>query len=929
MDAGEYRSTHYLAMEYVDGTDLSRLLRKKGPAPLGRALGWLLQAADALVYAHEHGVVHRDIKPANMLLDTSGTIKILDMGLARFESVDGEELSLTVEGGVLGTAEYMAPEQARNAKEADELSDVYALGATLYRLTTGQFLFGGSTLTEKLLAIQNDPLPRFEHALPGAPKRLHRALEKMLAKAPGDRFASMAETRDELRACLELIESIPGAAEVTYSLDDAGDTLVSSDASMNSMSRFLSRMGSTLKRLITAGGSLSGAPLDRQRLALVGGTVVLGAVACWLTIEAYRGSNDPPKPISEPPTEPIAKGPAPETTIPEPATPVTEPPTPVAENTPAGTENSAAEAPAPKPWVANANGVVLNLHHPRSVLAVAWDSTGQRLASATTGPNDRIKIWDVAAGVDVLTLKGNAKPVSDLAWSPDDSLLVSSSDGAAKIYDTETGNLFRVIHHPDNVKGVAWSPDGSRLATACFDGVARIWDPDSEELLLKLPHPDGAKVASVAWSPDGRWLGSTCEGISGAYLWDAVTGERQHDLKGHTENVAEMVWDPYSRRVATASSDRKVKIWDALTGREIQTLRAHGSFLLSVDWSPDGRYLASAGNDQLIIVWDTQTWYMHRTLKGQPSSVMSVKWRPDSHHLASGGWTGLIKIWEAVTTEQLGASTSSPPPPSVPKVSESTVPAPEAPATKDPIELLSKTPVAPYVSPADLERLWDSELAHFRFEGNLDDDSERAGKFEYRNIQMLDGALSLNGKLATTEWRDDLNLDGTGYLARFATPEIDPAAFTVAIRFKPDLQAQRGLNILLAGDHTNTWFKLWRSGRTGEFHVRYLGEEYHLPVNASMQNGSWMGFVFGVDLNQKKMPIFLNGQKPRMLPLMHRSTTGLKRWAGDVSDEHKVWDFTDQINTPRTFKGLIDELIVYDRALAETEINLLPIWSGN
>jgi len=124
-DADEAGGTHFLVMEYVDGTDLSSLVKQHGPLPLDRALECILQAARGLQYAHEHGVVHRDIKPGNLLLDQAGTLTILDMGLARLDSAGPHQDELTGSGQIMGTVDYMAPEQAVSTKHADQRADKF------------------------------------------------------------------------------------------------------------------------------------------------------------------------------------------------------------------------------------------------------------------------------------------------------------------------------------------------------------------------------------------------------------------------------------------------------------------------------------------------------------------------------------------------------------------------------------------------------------------------------------------------------------------------------------------------------------------------------------------------------------------------------------------------------------------------------------
>ena len=149
-------------MELIDGRDLSRRVKDDGPAPIGEALQVLRQTATALEYAHHQGVTHRDIKPHNLLVaesgDDAGQVKVLDMGLARFEPLlDGPtdsttRASMTASGVIMGTVDYMSPEQALNSKNADARSDIYSLGCTMYFLLTGTTMFAGETLMEKIIA---------------------------------------------------------------------------------------------------------------------------------------------------------------------------------------------------------------------------------------------------------------------------------------------------------------------------------------------------------------------------------------------------------------------------------------------------------------------------------------------------------------------------------------------------------------------------------------------------------------------------------------------------------------------------------------------------------------------------------------------------------------------------------------------------------
>ncbi|MFO1041723.1 MAG: SUMF1/EgtB/PvdO family nonheme iron enzyme [Planctomycetaceae bacterium] len=196
-DADEANGTHFLVMEYVEGTDLSAQVKKNGPFPVNLAVNCIIQAARGLEYAHEQGIVHRDIKPANLLMDAKGTIKILDMGLARIEGETGQA-ELTSTGAVMGTVDYMAPEQALSTKHADARSDIYSLGISLWYLLAGKCAYDGDTLMAKLLAHRDFPIPSLCKIRNDIPVSLDAIFQRMVAKKSQDRQQSMSEVISDL-----------------------------------------------------------------------------------------------------------------------------------------------------------------------------------------------------------------------------------------------------------------------------------------------------------------------------------------------------------------------------------------------------------------------------------------------------------------------------------------------------------------------------------------------------------------------------------------------------------------------------------------------------------------------------------------------------------------------------------------------------------
>jgi serine/threonine-protein kinase len=195
-DAGESGDTHFLAMEYVAGTDLSKLVKTRGPLPVSQACDYIRQAALGLQHAHERGLIHRDIKPANLLLAPNGlTIKVLDLGLARLSAGphDSTAESLTDTGAVVGTPDFIAPEQARNAHDIDIRADIYSLGCTLYYLLIGKIPFTGETLTEKLIKHQLEEPEPVQRLRPDVQAGVLDVLHRMMAKRPDDRYQTPAQ----------------------------------------------------------------------------------------------------------------------------------------------------------------------------------------------------------------------------------------------------------------------------------------------------------------------------------------------------------------------------------------------------------------------------------------------------------------------------------------------------------------------------------------------------------------------------------------------------------------------------------------------------------------------------------------------------------------------------------------------------------------
>jgi WD40 repeat protein len=326
-----------------------------------------------------------------------------------------------------------------------------------------------------------------------------------------------------------------------------------------------------------------------------------------------------------------------------------------------------------KVWDAETGQELLTFKgHTRGVFDVVFSPDGKRLAS---GSHDgTVKVWDAQTDQKPFALQGaTASTVASLAFSPDGKRLASGGSGrpgsgpsALQVWDAQTGReIFALPGHTASVTSVAYSPDGTRLASASGDKTVKVWDARTGQQLLSLKgHTDF--VQSVTYSPDGKCLASAGgdddnQGPGEVKVWDAQTGQQLLSLKGHSLPVASVAFSPDGKRLVTGGGaggkPGEVKVWDAQTGQELLTCKGHTNWVSCVAFSPDGRRLASASVDEMVKVWDAQTGQELLTCKGHTDRVNSVAFSPDGKRLVTGGGAGSkpgeVKVWDAQTGQEL------------------------------------------------------------------------------------------------------------------------------------------------------------------------------------------------------------------------------------------------------------------------------------
>jgi WD40 repeat protein len=240
-----------------------------------------------------------------------------------------------------------------------------------------------------------------------------------------------------------------------------------------------------------------------------------------------------------------------------------------------------------------------------------------------------------------LALKG---PVRAVDFSPDGRLLAATSDdGTARVFESASGKELRLLELGRAVKGVAFSPDAARLATANADRVT-LWDAATGRQLVEFRSFHLGDANGVAWSPDGRRL-AICGSEGNTVIMDTI-GRELLSLRGHNDSVNNVKWSPDGRWLATASSDRTTKVWDAASGKELRALHGHAGPVESVAWSPDARFLATASLDGTARLWDTLKGFEIRTIIRDLGPVYAVAISPDERYLATASDDSIVRVFD-------------------------------------------------------------------------------------------------------------------------------------------------------------------------------------------------------------------------------------------------------------------------------------------
>lgn len=622
---GDCRGLPYFVMEYCAGGSLSEKLRQ-GPIAPNTAAVIVEQLACGMAAAHARGILHRDLKPDNVLFAHDGTPKLSDFGLAKRLDESGEAISgLTQSGAIMGTPSYMAPEQARGeSKHTGQTTDVYGLGALLYRMLTGRPPFLGSNNAETLRQVIEEEPASLVTLVPGVPRDLATICLKCLRKEPTHRYASAQALADDLQRFLigkpilarpvTAVERaikwvrrnplLTGATLVVMASLIAG-TIVSYAKYREAKAQEANaqaKEGFATQKTIEANERL----LERDR-ALEKATYQLGISNFLLAVAAYENT-DLPQAEARLELVPWAQR---------------------------GWE-----------WYYLKRQLTGSLRTffgtSNEVRCVAYSPDGRYLVSGSSEPV--AKIWHADTGALIGELRSHSGPILAVAYTPDGRAIVTGSrDGSAILWDAKTHQpRWQTTKQPFEVAAIAISTDGRHVATTSKEGVATIRDSRTGEPLIECRGPKIA-IGSMAFHPQGHSL-AVGYGDHSIIVWDALRGTPRHTLRRGTSMVQGLAYTPDGERLFAANATGLLSIWTA-NGQLLNALNAHASAIFGLACSPDGRWLATASGDLTVRLWDTATTSLVRTYKGHRGWVKGVAFSPDNTHIASASWDQTIKLW--------------------------------------------------------------------------------------------------------------------------------------------------------------------------------------------------------------------------------------------------------------------------------------------
>ncbi len=597
----EANGTAYTVMEYERGQTLAEYLKQLGQKlDESNLLRIVMPILNGLNAVHEVGLLHLDIKPDNIYLRQDGSPMLIDFGSARHALTESRP-----SGRVTLTHGYAPVEQYPDKGKLGPWSDVYALGATMYRCVTGKRPDDALERYRAVLDYKTDPLRPATRAANGRYRTvILECIDRAMQIYAKDRPQSAREFQDDLL----------GRPKSARPANSSAPVQLSGSAAKSVPSRKEARQdGSQSSRY-------AGAVLG---VLVIGGLVWFG----WPEISGFF------RDLASPSAATPARR--------ESAAPLAPNRPSGAATAPAGAKPPAAQVSATHAPVPAALRSVLN-GHGDWVQAIAFAPGGKQLATAG---NDRtVRLWDVESGALIAVLK-QAYPVNGIDYAPDARTLVTAgTEGMVQTWDVGTGKAtgrFPASGYP--LFGVAYAPDGRRFAAAGKDRTVYLWTASDGDRRVLEGH--GGEIDALAFKPDGKNLASAGADRS-IRIWDVESGQEIANLAGHKDAVLALAFSRDGRWLASGDAGGTIRVWDARDFTPAHTLNETSHAVLSLAFAPDGTWLAAGAANNGVYVFDVETGRLQQTLSGHTGYVQAVAVSPDGRLLASGSRDKSVRLWQ-------------------------------------------------------------------------------------------------------------------------------------------------------------------------------------------------------------------------------------------------------------------------------------------
>jgi WD40 repeat protein len=607
----EANGTAYTVMEYEQGQTLAQYLKASGHRlDESNLLRIVMPILNGLHAVHEVGLLHLDIKPENIYLRQDGSPILIDFGSARHALTESRP-----SGRVTLTHGYAPVEQYPDKGKLGPWSDVYALGATMYRCVTGKRPDDSMDRYRSVLDYKTDPLKPTTRAATGRYRRvILECIERAMQIYAKDRPQTAREFQDELLGRIRPGRSGVASNSAASAVSGSGKSRREVRASTVRVRRYAVSVFAVV--VIGMAVWLDGAEISSFWSDLVGS--ISAPTNVVTPSERARPAANPPRNATVAPkvTKDRQRQDAP------------------------GIKSTARESLTRASLPSSLRSVLTG--HADWVQAIVFAPAGRRLA---TSSNDRtVRLWDIDTGAVVNVLK-LPYPVDAIDYSPDGRTLVTAgTDGTVQLWDTRAATSvarFEGTGYP--LFSVAYAPDGRNVAAAGKDRVVYLWNTGNGNRRALEGHR--GEINALAFRPGGKMLVSAGADRS-IHVWDVESGQETSTLSGHKDLVLALAFSRDGNWLASGDAGHTIRLWDMRTLTLAQTLNVSQS-VLSLAFARDGSWLAAGSADNTVRLFDRETGRLIQTLEGHAGYVQAVAVSPDGSLLASGGRDRKVRLWHA------------------------------------------------------------------------------------------------------------------------------------------------------------------------------------------------------------------------------------------------------------------------------------------